>query len=70
MRLVSLAVYNKDRCSLPYSEFKDDMPTGIACPLCNTELYANADIEVKKDLIPAWCTDYKCHWRGSIRVYK
>jgi hypothetical protein len=70
VRLVSMQVYDLERKQLPHSEFKDDMPTGIACPLCNTELYANADIEVKKDLIPAWCTEYKCPWRGSIRVYK
>jgi hypothetical protein len=67
--LVSLKVYDKDRSPLPYSDVPDDMPTGIACPLCNTELYANATIQMHTDRIPAWCTSYFCPWRGTIRRY-
>lgn len=67
--LVSMQVYDLERKQLPYSHIPDDMPTGIACPLCHTELYANASIQVKKDSIPAWCTSYRCPWRGLLRVY-
>lgn len=70
MCLVSLALYDKEQLSLPVSQFTDDIPTGIACPRCKTELYANRDIHVKENLIPAWCTDYFCGWRGVIHVYE
>lgn len=67
--LVSMQVYDLERKQLPSSNVTDNMPTGIACPLCNTEINANADVKVKPGHIPAWCTNYGCDWRGCLRVY-
>jgi len=70
VRLISLAVYDLERRQLPESNITDSMPTGIACPLCNYEIYANADIKMKRNRIAAWCTNYVCPWRGELKVYK
>jgi hypothetical protein len=72
VRLISLQVYDLEQLPLPKSNITDNMPTGIACPICNTEIYANADIPMmvsKQKRIPAWCTSYFCPWRGLLRVY-